>query len=196
MATNNVLHQLDYCMPESGENILLPRPYTGNSLVLTGATRLTTADSLPADGVIFDAANESALIPFGLGDDSDVDPGTARLRVQILAAVISGTSVSMQIQTLTGIYTGGASFAASVAAITPTAATQVLTEGVPSRYEFNLDADIRTALATTANGGTTLRSLQMELNCPAVAGAGILHVYDIVVRYGSMIVAATRANRE
>lgn len=196
MSTNQVLHQLEHNMPEGGENVLLPRPYTGNSLVLTGATRLTTADSLPADGLIFDAAAETVLIPFGLGDDADNDPGTARLRVQILAAMASGTSVTMGVSGLTGIYTGGASFSASVADITPVAAPQVITATIPARYEFDLDTEIRAALIDTVAGGNTLRAIHLTFGAAAVGGAGILHVYDLVVRYGSMIVAATRARRD
>ena len=184
-------------MPESGENILAPRNFSATSLALAGATRLTAVDSLIADALNFDAAAEGVVVPFRLTDDVDIDPSTARLRLQFQAAILSGTSVSMNIANITGIYTSGTTYANSIAAVAVTAATQVITAIVPTRFEFDLDADFRNALAASAApAGTGLKSLYLELNAPAVAGSGVLHVFDVTLMYGSMIVPALTADRD
>ncbi len=208
MGTNQVLHQLDFNMPQNGENVLLPRPFSATALALAGATRATAFDSLIADGFIFDLANEGIVVPFNVTDDVDLDPGSARLRLEFTAAILSGTSVTMEIANATGIYTTGTTYANSIAAVTTTAGLQTAEDGiavaggvitgvVPTKYRFNLDADFQTALAASAApAGSGIKTIYFELNAAAVAGAGILHMFDVGLRVGSMIVANTRLRRE
>lgn len=208
MATNNVLHQLEETMPESGENILLPRPFSLSGLALAGATRLTAVDNLIFDALNFDAAAEGVVVPFQVTDDIDIDPATARLRLEFTAAILSGTSVTMEIANATGIYRSGTTYANSIAAVPLTAGLQLAADGsvvtggvisgvVPTRYQFNLDTDFRNALqATAAPAGSGLVNINLELNASAAAGAGILHVFDVSLRVGSMIVSASAARRE
>lgn len=193
MATNNVIHQLKNATQGSGENILLPRVYTPNSLVLTGATRAVGVNSLPADGIVFNLADESAMIPFRVGDDFDLDPATARLRLQFLGSRESGTSVTMRIESITAFYTTGASFAGSILAVsTAGIPSQTITEQLPSMYEFNMDNEVRAALNETTLDGQGLRALHIQFDTEAVTGAGRLGVYgEMTVMYGSVIVPAS-----
>lgn len=197
MATNNVLHQLDHNMPESGENILATKKLAPTEVAVSGATRATSSNSLPADVVVLDAANESVIIGFELPDDFDRDPATARLRVGLTVGIISGTSptVDINLDTLTGIYSGQSSLAAMVTAITPpsTTATQLDTIGELQTIEFDLDATIRTQL----EGTKVIEVIEIEIDAQAVGGTSpVAHVFGAFVRYGSMIVPALVSRRE
>lgn len=188
MSGTQDLLQMTFATPEGGDGILVEKSMAPNSVAVSGATRLTASNSVPADVIVFDAADESVIMAIPISIDWDNSP--FKLRVGLRAHLESGTSVSVNVDTISVARVG---LAGPPTAISFSATTAVLLDTADETKEIEFDLDsIIDGLTDQVEPGDTL---YVELDAEAVVSSGLAHIHSIFYKHASMIVGRLQPSR-
>lgn len=148
--------------------------------IATTGTRATAENSVPADAIVLDAANEDAIVNFTV--PRDYDEGLDHLKIVLLVAHVSGTSIDLQADSVskgspTEIY-------ADLATFTPATATTInATVGSGGNGITEVEADL-SSLSLERHDNIAVNFIASN-----VVSVGVAHVLGARVEYRSALVS-------